>query len=115
MLAVFAQQLSGTYAVFQQQYLVVAANTRGLFSEQFMGPFAIFRDQYTIPTTIPVKNWGVFSEQQNGALAVFRDQQWISEPEIPVPGPTKVSIRMLSSGKVRLINGRIQLSRTNYV
>lgn len=112
MLAVFAQQLSGTYAVFRQQYQVVAANTHALFSEQFMGQFAVLREQYAglIPT--PIKNWGVFAEQQNGSRAVFRDQFWIGEGENPVPGPSKLSIRMLSSGKVRLINGRIQLCQT---
>jgi hypothetical protein len=112
MLAVFAQQLSGAYAVFRQQYQTVAANTHALFSEQFMGQFAVFRDQYTLPVIPPTKTWGVFSDQNIGKLAIFRDQYWTNDGEVPVPGPTKLSIRMLSSGKVRLINGRIQLCQT---
>lgn len=79
-----------------------------VFADQLSGSGAVFRDQYVIAETLPA----LFSEQFMGGLAVFRDQFWLDTGVIPPTGPTKISITMLSSGKVRLINGRIQLFKT---
>ena len=110
MLAVFAEQLSGAYAVFQHQYPVVTASTSVLFSEQFIGGLAVFRDQFA-QVTIP-KTQAIFAEQFNGSVAVFRNQFWFDDSEIPVPVPTKIAMRVLSSGKVLLVNGRILIHQT---
>jgi hypothetical protein len=109
MLAVFAQQLLDGKAVFRSQYPVVPANTTVLFAEQFIGGFAVLREQVYQAIQPDVR--GLFAEQFNGGMAVFRDQFWFGSDEVPGPVPTKVAMKMLSSGKVLLINGRILITQ----